>query len=177
MKAGCPLGWRSLPTPTSIPAASVTPGQGLPGPWKPSQDSRPTGGPPQLRHPSRGRLSEAATARTAARMERSPLGRVAALNQRPPPPARLTGHWDPLLSGHCFVGILSQSSGCRRPPGTSRGAATGQLDGDARPRDPPGAAQLTAAPAPALDREFPRPRPLGHAPKTTPNAPPFCSSS
>lgn len=165
MKAGCPLGWRSLPTPTSIPAASVTPGQGLPGPWKPSQDSRPTGGPPQLRHPSRGRLSEAATARTAARMERSPLGRVAALNQHPPPPARLTGHWDPLLSGHCFVGILSQSSGCRRPPGTSRGAATGQLDGDARPRDPPGAAQLTAAPAPALAGEFPRPRPLGHAPQ------------
>lgn len=38
----------------------------------------------------------------------------------------------------------------RATPAKDRpGGATGQPDGDARPRDPPGAAQLTAAPAPA----------------------------
>jgi hypothetical protein len=66
---GVSSGVAVTPHPHLHPRRPVTPGQGLPGPRKPSQDSRPTGGPPQLRHPSRGRLRKTATARTAARME------------------------------------------------------------------------------------------------------------
>lgn len=149
-------------TPHPHPRRPVTPGQGLLGSRKPSPDSRPTGGPPSfVTLPAAGSQSR----RQRERRWGESAGESCA-QPSPPPPARLlTGHRDPLLSGHCFVGILSQSSGCRRPPGTGQGAATGQLDGDARPRDPPGAAQLTAAPAPALAGEFPRPRPPGHAPE------------
>lgn len=124
---GGPLGRPPPPSPYSHPCCPFTPGQDRPGPWKPSQGSHPTRGPPQLRHPPRGELPETATARVAARMDWSPPWRVAALGQRPPPPARLTDLRDPLLSGHCFVGILSQyqSSGGRRPPRTGRGARPG----------------------------------------------------
>lgn len=156
--------------PTHIPRCPFTPGQDPPGPWKPSQGSRPTGGPPQLRHPPRGRLPETATARIAARMEWSPPARGesprsgSASARHPPPGSPAAG----IRSSQVTASLAS----CPSPraldadahQGPAGGAATGQPDGDARPRDPPGAAQLTAAPAPALAGEFPRPRPLGHAP-------------
>lgn len=83
-KEGCPLGWPSLPTPTSIPAALSHQGRvclGLGSLLRTAvlQEGRP----------SFVTLPAAGSGRRRQREPLpgwSPLGRVAALSQRPPPP-------------------------------------------------------------------------------------------